>query len=52
MGPSYILLNLSVNFKDSLEVASIEQDIAKLTTQIKEQHPLVKRVFIEAENKS
>lgn len=52
MGPSYILLNLSVNFKDSLEVASIEQDISKLTTQIKGQHPLVKRVFIEAENKS
>ncbi|MEL7834693.1 cation diffusion facilitator family transporter [Fodinibius sp. Rm-B-1B1-1] len=49
MGPNYILVNLSVNFKDSLEVASIEQDISKLTDQIKEKHPLVKRVFIEAE---
>lgn len=50
MGPNYILVNLSVNFKNSLEISSIEQDISKLTTQIKEQHPLVKRVFVEAEN--
>lgn len=49
MGPNYILVNLSVDFKDSLEVASIEQDISKLTDQIKEKHPLVKRIFIEAE---
>lgn len=49
MGPNYILVNLSVDFQDSLEVASVEQDISKLTAQIKEKHPLVKRVFIETE---
>lgn len=49
MGPSYILLNLSVNFNDSLEVGNIEEDIAILTQQIKQEYPLVKRVFIEAE---
>ncbi len=50
MGPNYILLNLSVNFEDSLEVGNIEKDIAMLTKQIKQEYPLVKRVFIEAED--
>lgn len=50
MGPSYILLNLSVDFKDTLETGNIEDDISVLTTQIKKEFPLVKRVFVEAEN--
>lgn len=49
MGPSYILLNLSVNFKDALEVGRIEEDISLLTQEIKQEYPLVKRVFVEAE---
>lgn len=49
MGPNYILLTISVNFKNSLEVGAIEEDISVLTDQIKEKYPLVKRVFIEAE---
>ena len=49
MGPSYILLTISVNFKNSLEVGAIEEDVSTLTDQIKEKYPLVKRVFIEAE---
>ncbi len=49
MGPNFILLNLSVDFKDALEMSGIERDIAKLTKQIKQEYPLVKRVFIEAE---
>lgn len=50
MGPEYILVNLSVDFIDSREVTHIEKDIALLTEKIKKQYPLVKRVFIEAEN--
>lgn len=50
MGPEYILVNLSVDFQDSRKVSAIEDDIARLTKKIKEQYPLVKRVFIEAEN--
>jgi len=49
MGPSYILLTISVNFKNSLEVGAIEEDISVLTDQIKDKYPLVKRVFVEAE---
>lgn len=50
MGPNYILVTISVDFKDSLETSIIENDISQLTTKIKEQYPRVKRVFIEAEN--
>jgi cation diffusion facilitator family transporter len=49
MGPQYILVNLSVDFKDSLNVAMIEDDILRITKKIKEKYPRVKRVFIEAE---
>lgn len=49
MGPNFILLNLSVDFKNALEISSIEQDIAALTKRIKQEFPLVKRVFVEAE---
>ncbi|NIT57915.1 MAG: cation diffusion facilitator family transporter, partial [Aliifodinibius sp.] len=50
MGPNYILLNLSVDFKDELDVKSLEENITTLTSQIKKEYPLVKRVFVEAEN--
>lgn len=50
MGPNFILLNLSVDFKDALKASNIEDDISVLTKQIKTQYPLVKRVFVEAEN--
>jgi cation diffusion facilitator family transporter len=49
MGPNYILLNISVDFTDKMEVATVEDDIATLTKDIKQKYPLVKRVFIEAE---
>jgi cation diffusion facilitator family transporter len=52
MGPEFILLNVSVNFKDSLDVGTVENDISTLTKQIKEKYPLVKRVFVEAEDHS
>ena len=52
MGPDFILVNLSVDFKDSLTAENLEQLIAGLSRQIKQEQPLVKRVFIEAESRS
>ncbi len=52
MGPNYILLNLSVNFKDKLDVSNVEENISTLSSQIKKEYPLVKRVFVEAEKNS
>lgn len=49
MGPDFILLNLSVEFRDGATTDKLESRIAKITQQIKEAYPEVKRVFIEAE---
>jgi cation diffusion facilitator family transporter len=49
MGPNYILLNLSVDFKNTMDVSSVEENISAMTSQIKRDYPLVKRVFVEAE---
>ncbi len=49
MGPEYILVNLSVDFNDELDATAIEQAVVFIDRQIKKKHPLIKRVFIEAE---
>ena len=49
MGPDYILVNLSVDVVNNLRAGDLETAIAQLDRQIKERHPRVKRVFIEAE---
>ncbi len=49
MGPDFILVNLSVNFDDALPAGSVEKVVSELDKAIKENHPRVKRVFVEAE---
>lgn len=49
MGPEYILVNLSVDFDDSMDADSIEKAVARLTREIKRKYPRVKRIFVEAE---
>ena len=49
MGPDFILLNLSVDFADSLLTGDLEDTIGRLDTQIKQTYPKIKRVFVEAE---
>lgn len=48
MGPEFILVNLNVDFKDSMKAETIERITNKLAEDIKESFPRVKRVFIEA----
>ena len=50
MGPSYILVNLSVKFSDDLPAATLESTIQGLDQRIKGMFPRVKRVFVEAES--
>ena len=50
MGPEFILVNLSLDFHDDLEVGEVERAIADLDRSIKAAYPFVKRVFIEAES--
>ncbi len=49
MGPEFILVNLSVDFRNSISADEVERTIQRLDSQIKQAHPLVKRVFVEGE---
>ena len=48
MGPDYVLVTVSVDFQDDLTALGIEETVAKMSRQIKQAYPEVKRVFIEA----
>lgn len=50
MGPEFILANISLEFKDGLATGELENIIRNLDRVIKAQYPIVKRVFIEAED--
>ena len=50
MGPEYILVNLSVEFNDSIRTEQMESVISNIDKNIKQQFSHVKRVFIEAES--
>jgi cation diffusion facilitator family transporter len=48
-GPSEVLVNLEVDFKDDLSSEDIEKTIDNIEVQIKQAIPAVNRIFIEAE---
>lgn len=50
MGPEFILVNMSISFKSHLPVGNIEKAIEIITKDIKEEFPIAKKVFIEAES--
>ncbi len=49
-GPQDVLVNLSVDFSDSLSSSDVEAAISELEAGIKGAHPEVTRVFIEAQS--
>jgi cation diffusion facilitator family transporter len=49
MGPEFILANISIEFKRGLRTGRIEDITHNLDKAIKEKHPHIKRIFIEAE---
>jgi len=50
LGPEDVLVNLSVDFRDALSSAEVEDAISELETTIKTKFPVIRRVFIEAQN--
>jgi len=50
LGPTDILLNISLDFKDALSSGNVEETISALETKIKNKFPEIKRVFIEAQS--
>lgn len=51
MGPDFVLVNISIDFRDDIPAGSLEDMIAKMDTEIKQRFPTVKRVFVEAESR-
>ncbi len=51
MGPEFILLNLSVKFREAATAPEIEAAVRRMESRIKTEYPEVKRIFIEAEAK-
>tara|TARA_R110000787_G_scaffold98488_4_gene202487 strand:+ start:1258 stop:2196 length:939 start_codon:yes stop_codon:yes gene_type:complete len=50
LGPQDVLLNLSVDFDDSLGSREVEAAISALESRIKQAYPEIRRVFIEAQS--
>lgn len=50
LGPTDVLLNVSIDFSDRLSSAEVERAITSLERAIKERYPDVRRVFIEAQS--
>lgn len=50
-GPEFILVNISLDFRDDIDAGSMELTIGGLDRKIKSVYPLVKRVFVEAESR-
>jgi cation diffusion facilitator family transporter len=48
MGPAYILVNISLDFRNNVPAATVEKAVAALDGDIKARYASVKRVFIEA----
>ena len=49
MGPDFVLVNISVDFSNRLSAGAVEDCIARLDSEIKNQDERIKKVFVEAE---
>ena len=49
MGPEFVLVNISMEFRGEMRVGQLEREIATMDRTIKTAYPEVRRVFIEAE---
>lgn len=50
LGPDDVLVTISADFRDDLPAGVLEQTVERIEQAIREQHPEVKRIFIEAES--
>ncbi len=50
LAPQQILVNISLDFKDRLTSAEVEQVVANLESRIRETYPEVTRLFVEAQS--
>jgi len=50
-GPTDVLLNLSLDFRNDIPAGQVENIISMFEQKIKKKHPEIKRVFIEAQSR-
>jgi divalent metal cation (Fe/Co/Zn/Cd) transporter len=50
LGPSDVLLNISVDFNDNMDTNYVEDIISGIEMQIKSELPKINRVFIEVQS--
>lgn len=50
LGPTDVLVNISIDFRDDLPSQDIETTVSRLESDIREAWPIVTRVFIEAQH--
>ena len=51
MGPDFVLVNVTIDFRNNIPSGDLENIIADMDMQIKEKFPTVKRIFVEAESR-
>ena len=49
-GPQEVLLNLDIKFRGGLSAEEIEASVDRIEAEIRNRHPEIKRIFIEAES--
>ena len=49
LGPEEVLLNLDIQFKESLSASEVTTAVDRLEKSIRTRYPEVRRIFIEAE---
>jgi len=49
LGPADVLVNISLDFADSLDSADVEATVSAMERQVKETFPDVSSIFIEAQ---
>jgi cation diffusion facilitator family transporter len=50
-GPADVLVAISLDFDDTVSAASVEQAVSRIERRIKQAHPEVTRVFVEAQDR-
>ena len=49
MGPAFVVVNISVDFVDDINVGQVEAGVTDLGRRVKAIHPALRRVFVEVE---
>jgi cation diffusion facilitator family transporter len=52
MGPRDVLLNLSIDFGQSLDSSAVQRAISELEARVKQEYSIVTRIFIEAQSRA